>query len=186
MIVRLTARRLDAVHRTAGADPDMAAALHTIPDVGTQRQLVEAPYAAWLWIREQMIDEIYTRRGTRRQGIPVSVVGALKDVAKAVGFIDRHPALRGAGVLGHHGLVLPVWKTRRDHAGRVYSPYPLLDHEFVYLKPVWHDGAGASRTTTWSHAGMAPAGTRLGDEMFHQRLRREPVAGLWDEQFGRP
>lgn len=184
MIVKLTSRRTSSLMgMVKRADAEMAEAFEAIAQPSTARMLVEAPYAAWLWAREQLTDEIHSQRGTRKAGIPTSVVGLLGDVARSVGFIDRHPGLRCAGVLGYHTLTLPVWKmSAPDHLGRVWCPYPIPGAAFFFLKPHWSEGAGGSRTTTWSPVGHAPADTRLGFEETHLRLWRQSVARLWDEQ----
>lgn len=180
MIVRLTKRGLDAVESVCADDPGMLAEIQADQRVQGARVDVVAAYAAWVWVREALLDRAFNARGYRNRDVPQSLQGALKAVAQAVGHIDRHPALREVGVLGHHALVLHVWRLPQPDGPRIYTPYPLPGAEFVVLKPVWLHGAGKTRTTIWSPSGVGPGNDRLAEEQTQLGLWRQvvaPVAG---------
>lgn len=177
MIVRLTKRGLDAVESVCADDPGMLAEIQADQRVQGARVDVYAAYAAWLWVREALLDRAFNARGYRNRDVPQSLQGALKAVAQAVGHIDRHPALREVGVLGHHALVLHVWRLAEpDRLHRVFTPYPLPGAEFVVLKPTWLSGAGRSRTTIWGPSGVGPSNDRLAEEQTQLDLWRQVVA----------
>ncbi len=179
MIVRLTTGRENAVRLAVMEDPDVLAAITHDRHENGARVDVYAPYAAWLAAREALMDRAFTNRGYRAKGVPSTVQAAIRDVSQAIGFIDRHPALRGSGTLGHHPLVLHVWRLpQADSLGRVFTPYPIPGGEFVALKPTWHSGAGRARTTTWGPDGISPGHDRLAEEMVHQSIWRERLAQL--------
>lgn len=187
MIVRLTTGRAEALRTAVAPDSDMLEALTCDVRVDGARRDVYAPYAAWLYAREALTDRAFNDRGYRQRGVPVVVQAALKSISQAIGFIDRHPALRGAGTMGHHPLILHVWRLPvPDLQGRRYTPYPIPDGEFIVLKPNWHSGAGGSRTTSWSTSGVGPVADRLAFEVVHQRLWRQALAEVRNPHLGGP
>ena len=158
-------------------DDEIHAALTRDRRVDGLRVDVNAPFAAWLFAREALLDRAFNDRGYRNKGVPSTVGGAVRTITQAIGFVSRHPALRGMGTIGHHAVVFHVW--RRAGSSAVYTPYPIPAAEFVVLKPTWHSGAGRSKTTTWGSSGVAPTDDWLAEEAVHQRLWRESLAKLW-------
>lgn len=182
MIVRLTTGREASMLAAVEHDEEIHAALTRDRRVEGLRIDVNAPFATWLFAREALLDRAFNDRGYRNKGVPSTVGGAVRTITQAIGFVSRHPALRGMGTIGHHAVVFHVW--RQSDTSTVYTPYPLPGAEypgweFVVLKPTWHSGAGRSKTTTWGPSGVAPADDWLAEEAVHQRLWRESLAKLW-------
>lgn len=163
-------------------DEEIHAALTRDRRVEGLRVDVNAPFAAWLFAREALLDRAFNDRGYRNKGVPSTVGGAVRTITQAIGFVSRHPALRGMGTIGHHAVVFHVWHLHPlilDPGQNIYTPYPSAVGRFVVLKPTWHSGAGRSKTTTWGPSGVAPADDWLAEEAVHQRLWRESLAKLW-------
>lgn len=196
MIVRLTTGQEDATLRAVEGDRAMVEALTvdrrqplTIEGRPVKRVDIYAPYAAWVFALDALLDRAFNHRGYRMRGVPSTVQAATKSISQAIGFIDRHPALRGTGVIGHHPIVFHVWRLGLDQVfdGRLYSPYPQRQQpsEFVVLAPTWQRGPGRTQITTWSVEGVRPATDRLSDEAVHQVLWRAGLAATRDEYLRR-
>jgi len=136
---------------------------------------IYAPYGAWVQARDLVAERCFTPRGTKQREQRPGLTGLLKQITTATNTIERHPALRKLGMLGHQTQVLHVWELPEpDDRGRFYSlaPVEVIDGfysgrtKFVVLHPVFHDGVG-SRVTTWGEHGLAPTGDRLADEAVH-------------------
>lgn len=201
MIVRLTTGQEAALLQAVAHDAEMVEALSVdrrqqVMPSGTLKGRIDiyAPYAAWLFARETLLDRAFNHRGYRAKGVPSTVQAAVKAISQALGFVDRHPALRGVGTIGHHPIVFHVWRletvinatTRFEPLGGLaYTPYPHPDLEFVVLAPTWHTGTGRTKTTTWSAEGVRPGEDRLSQEAVHQVLWRAGIARTRDEYVGR-
>lgn len=136
-------------------------------EVGTgewegQRVGVTLPAVGWRRVYEVMIDAVYNSRGNKRREVTSPAVGALRDIRTALNFRERHPAMKGKGMLGWKADIFPAWVD-----GDGFSPYPNGDR-FVILLPMYHRLSGR-RVTTWSE-GRAPVPDPLFEELTHLRL----------------
>lgn len=180
MQVRLTPTREASIWRALHADKAMVDVLEHERWVAGARIDVCAPYAAWLAAYEALVDYTFNNRGVRRHGVTTATQAALKDLGQALGFYDRHPALRGAGVVGHHALLIPAWRLPEpDRLERLYTTYPFPGQEFVVLRPSWRTGPGRAKVTEWE--ASVPASSprlRLAEEATHQLCFRDPLFRL--------
>lgn len=135
------------------------------------RVRVEMCVAAAVQVRELMIRRCYTDRETMRRGLSSSEHGALRDLVTSINVEQRHPALRGVGMVGHVAQFFPVWPRQ---VGDV--PWSLLPYEgaaMQILRPVWHcdENHGSVKVTLWStEGGYAPSESRLFDPALHWRF----------------
>ena len=184
MIVRLTTRQEQLMLAIVGRlDSDFMEALTLDRRQAGARVDVNAPFAAWVAVREALVDAAFNERGYKRQGVPVALQKALASVHQATGHAWRHPALRGAGCLGHHPIIIHAWQMDQpDRQGRLFHPYPQPGRPFVILKPTWQTVPGGGRLTTWGPDGISPNDEPLQLEEIHLRLWREPISALcpWD------
>lgn len=107
MIVRLTTGREASMLAAVEHDEEIHAVLTRDRRVEGLRVDVNAPFAAWLFAREALLDRAFNDRGYRNKGVPSTVGGAVRTITQAIGFVSRHPALRGMGTIGHHAVVFP-------------------------------------------------------------------------------
>lgn len=193
MIVRLTTGQEAVMLQAVAGDAQMVEALTVdrrtndgLEGRPSNRVDIYAPYAAWVFAQDALLDRAFNHRGYRRRGVPSTVQAAVKSISQAVGFIDRHPALRGVGAIGHHPIVFHLWKLGWPiGSGLLYTPYPCPDFEFVVLAPTWERGPGSTQVTVWSGEGVRPATDRLCEERVHQILFRSTIAATRDENVGR-
>lgn len=178
MIIRLTPTQWAHIEKVVAHDHEISDALHA--DVrqtaGVARLDVIAPFAAWVFAREALLDQAFNDRGMRKRGVPTSLQAAVKTVAGAIGHIERHPCLRQQAVFGHVGFWLPVWRIEPTDKGQVFHPYPQPGREFLLLRPVW-ERSNRQPLTYWSHDGdgHAPFGEHAIEET-HLRLWRQEIA----------
>lgn len=168
MRVRLTRNRL---HRLIDIVPSNVAEELQIEHEyhGTYEVTVRAAYIAWEMAQQALVDELFNPRGGVRKDANRSLVGALRAITRSKNAYDRHPALRGAAVLGHPTPVtFPVWELPEPEPnGMIYSPIPTVGCRFLVLRPHLLTEPGR-RVTVWDEQGIAPSHDRLADEQVHQ------------------
>ncbi len=131
---------------------------------------VRAPFIVWELAFNQLLGQVFGPRGGRAQGVPLSATRAAEMIATAMNAYERHPAFRGAQILGHHAVSwFPAWKMPEpDERGRIYSPRPIADGVFVCLGPEFLTEPGRP-WTTWSEFGLVPRGDWLAEQQVHEQ-----------------
>lgn len=142
MFVRLTKRGFAAC-QTVVDGFTLETLLADVRVVG-ERIDINAPYQCWRNVQNALIAHIFGPTGGKRAEVPTRFFLALKTITKDLNFIDTHPALVDAGMLGWHGLEIPAWGN-----GPPYTPYPRPGQMFVKLSPVWLNGRNGQRITEW-------------------------------------
>lgn len=159
MEVRLTPKQVESLGARYAFDDRLAGAF-VVP---RQRRYIEVvlPAIGWLKIRDDLARVCFTARGFRNSKIPVVDSGALRRIQKQLNLLHVHPALRGYGLEGRWGTVIPVWGA----GGERFSEFPVTGGEFTLLVPKW-DVVSRIEVTTW-HPGPAPIDDPLLNEATH-------------------
>lgn len=148
MIVRLTHNMAKSVKMRVDADLAAAMDAHRVPYGATQHDYT-LPAIGWRRILDCMIGACYGPAGGRlgHSGRPSnSAFSAIGRIAKGIGAVEAHPALRNAAAMGWHGDVVPVWVTPTQ-----VSPYPIDGGQFELLVPE-HIEQNRSKMTVWHPA----------------------------------
>lgn len=176
MWVTLRLDQMERVQRVVRAwDAQIADAIIEVSVQHTSKQRrYEAPYVAWDVARKLMTEEVFNARGAKRKRTPQSTMTALRRITAGCNTMDRHPAMKGAGMAtGLPQPVLPVWRLpERYQFERLYRPLPILGQPFVLLVPDRTQVSGIT-VTVWEpdRLGLA-AGLRLANEQLHLSLLR--------------
>lgn len=126
---------------------------------------IRAPFAAWENVQETLFSLTFTPRGGREQDVPGYFFRALRAITTSLNVYERHPALKGLAMLGHHAETFPVWVTGEQ----IWSPRP-VDGEFVVLRPHFLTEAGRA-ITKWDGDGIGRRVDWLHDEALHRRFQ---------------
>lgn len=169
MWVRLTRRGWAACMQAVADDPDVRWYLILDDEPQTSRFDIEAPYAAWWFIQQRLSARVFGPRGGRSNNVPGSWFVALRSITRELNTIDKHPALKGKGMLGWHGVKIPAWITGPE----TYTPYPQLDKPFVRLEPEWLSTFNGQKYTMWSPRSGDGAEV-ASHESVHLLLWRHP------------
>ena len=169
MWVRLTERRLEAIECRV---PEFLWDELTVERVQIAKTVadVRAPAIAWKLISEILLRDIYNRAGQRRTALPRFMTHATQVIVRALNANERHPALRGVGMVGYQAEAFPVWRQPVDDRERLFTIFPAAG-EFLVLKPIWQTVNG-QRTTVWGPGGSSPGEDRLAEEGTHLRISR--------------
>lgn len=182
MFVHLNDTQLDALDQVTAGDDPLVEALHfNRQQRSPHTWAIEAPYVGWDLVRRELFDRCYTSTGAvvRRQSR--SYLTLMRRVVQAMNAVDRHPALRGAGLPGHGPAAMyPAWRRDEvDQFGRLWSPLPIVGNEFVLLAPQRDQVSGIAVTLWAPDAEGLARDWHLADETVHLRLFRQTSARAW-------
>lgn len=172
MKIQFTAQQFIAVSKVATSVPLLAEWVtpeRVIP-VGRTASIVEAPYVAWLQLRDILLGQLHKPSGARVRSVPRSQGKATQKIVAAINAADRHPALRDVAMASLEADSFPVWELAKpDERGRVWSMYPTPGAHFAVLVPHWDWSSGLTywRPNIW--AVDRPANP-LYDERTHLQL----------------
>ena len=163
--MRLTTLGYQAACDALRDDRDMLVAFtaHVEHDYQHSRHEIDAPYACWVFLQQRLIGHVFSARGGRRK-VPSPPAVTLRRVTTALNFMDRHPALKGVGMVEWQALRIPAWEID----GRL-SLYPQRGHRFVILTPEWLTARNGTKVTTWIQSDGDPV-----EERAHLLLWRHP------------
>ena len=171
MIVRLTNGQVPLVESAFAGDFDDLAHFRSDVRQATMKQVeIDAPYPTWDFVLRALVSSTVSPAGRKVVGAPVRSVNAIKAVRSAMGAYERHPALRGLGMVGWHFGIIYGWAQERDAFGRLVSPMP-NGGEFVELMPE-HQGYDRFKVTVWSRSAQERVEERLAAERSHLRFQR--------------
>ena len=178
MIIRLTHNMAKSVKMRVDADLVEALDENRVAYGKTQHDYT-LPAIGWRRILDQMIAACYGPAGGRlgHSGRPSnSAFGAIGRIARGIGAVEAHPALRNAAAMGWQGEIVPVWVSPT----RV-SPYPFDGAEFRLLVP-HHTELNRTKTTAWYPASgtmreLVEAQSAAYREDFQLLLARGPLPG---------
>jgi hypothetical protein len=119
---------------------------------------IDLPAICWFQIAHILKERAFGPLGGRRAEVAPSLYIALRRIQDALNILEAHPALRGHGVIGFDGTLIPAWRLTLS----TYTPYP-GDGEFVILTPRHFEERGR-RFTRW-FSGRAVE----GEELLHLR-----------------
>lgn len=163
MEIRLTLPQFEAIERHFGAELRYAAwfakAEHRTPKTVD----VVMPAIGWLRLQDDMAGEIFTTRGQRSSRVPRAMAKGLGRVARALGDLHLHPALRGQGLPKFWGQVIPSWRV--DGAER-RSEFPVIDGVYEVLYPRWETDGGLEYTV-WEPSQILIGWQPVLDEKEH-------------------
>lgn len=174
MLIRIPRRQFSHCLHAWHDDEAMTAALQAQIKPRRDHLLVRAPYVAWWNCLGALQAATFGPWGGAKRERRHSSMYAITTLATAINAMDNHPALRGAGVVGHlQQHVLPVWQlTERDSRDRSFSPMPVPGASFVVLRPKWAK-VGRTDVTVWTGAGLVAYGEDpLAEERLHLSLVR--------------
>jgi hypothetical protein len=127
------------------------------------------PAIGWKRIEQMVFDHCYDHRGFRNRRVRDSDLRMLRSMTDAVNIREHHPALMKVGSIGFVAELIPAWKLHGpDDKGRMYSPYPELQSEFVVLAPHWAERS-RRQITYWTEEDRAREMPLL-DETNHWAL----------------
>jgi hypothetical protein len=170
MIVNVTPRQFAHVREVAG-DGILRATMerdHRPTGSGTWFD-VTAPYLAWEIVQRRLEEAYLTPSLAMTKKTPDAAMRLLQHIAKAQNTMLRHPALRGAAMIGMQAGWFPLWIMK---TGQV-SPVPVLDGEFTVIGPRWATNQNGTRVTRWAPDGVWPRGHWLTSESAHTDLLGE-------------
>lgn len=165
MIVRLTDRQMarcldEAVEPVPTALCD-AVATNLTDHVADY----DMPYIAWVMLRNQLFDAVWTERRWKNRTVPTTVSNALQRIVTAINAWERHPAFHGKATLGHMPGAFPAWRMPAHQGwmsswGRSWvtdwAPFPVPGVPMRLLVPEYFKVVTLSMTR-WSPVEGHPA-----------------------------
>lgn len=171
MLVILTKGQRQMMGYRTISEPSLHHELHlSMTDLTKTKVQMCAPYIAWKHARDMLIEHNFGPRGGKLKTVTYRSMNALRAITIATNTIERHPALRKAGVLGvTNSATIPAWELPApDVADRHYSPYPILGAPFVILTPVPQQAHDGTRITIWEARQALPTHGATGLERMTQ------------------
>lgn len=170
MIVNVTPRQFQYIEALAGDGvlADTFRRDHQRTGKGTWFD-VTAPYLAWEIIARRLEAAYLAPSLGRTPKTPDAALRLIAHIAKAQNTMQRHPAMRGAAMIGIQAGWFPVW----IHSTGIVSPMPLPGATFTVIGPKWSMNDRGMRVTRWDPSGMWPRSHWLASEDAHTRLLRE-------------
>lgn len=150
MIVRLTARQIDAVREAFANSPKAWAtewldAAELLPGHALSYD-VDMPAIGWLNSLQLLLELTIGPRGGHRKDVADSAIRAKHRIASALHLYALHPALFKMSIYGKSTEVIPAWALKGAKEGdRFYDIFPVHGAEFIHLIPeavgqlvTWH------------------------------------------------
>lgn len=170
MIVNVTPRQFAIALEVAG-DGELRAALehdHRPTGAGTWFD-VAAPYLGWQILLRRLEEQFLSPALGRTPKTPDAALRLISHIAKAQNTMIRHPALRGAAMIGIQAGWFPLWFCDDN----MVSPSPIPGGTFTVIGPKWATNDRGVRITRWDPTGVWPRHHWLASETAHTALLRE-------------
>ena len=160
MQIRVTVGQFNAMRVLFGPELRYAYWLDQAVANAKQCRDVTMPAVAWVRVRDDLKQRCFNVYGKRSSKVPSIWGRLLTRVALNLAEREAHPALRGEGIAGRWGELMPVWETAEG-----LSPYPRLDAKFGVLTPEWVEVPGLL-ITVW-RVKPPPPDVPILDERQH-------------------
>lgn len=170
MIVNVTPRQFQYVEALAGDGVLGETFRRDHRKTGTGSWFdVAAPYVAWEILVRRLEAAYLAPSLGRTPKTPDAALRLIGHIVKAQNTMWRHPAIRGAAMIGCQAGWFPVWV----HPGGITTLMPMPGAEFTVLGPKWSMNDRGMRVTHWHPSGVWPRGHWLASEDSHTRLLNE-------------
>jgi hypothetical protein len=165
--IRLTRAQFDVIERHFGAELRYQRWFSRAHSPSQKVVWAMMPAIGWLRLRDQIAAVSFTARGQRDSRVPRALSRGLSRISKSLADLQIHPALRGVGLRGTYGQVIPSWRLPEQERR---SEFPVIGGEFEVLFPHWEDVSGMPVTLWRPGQWLGTSGgdlPRLEDEDEH-------------------